>query len=72
VLPLTLLLSGASAIIFVMSEINIENLIDAVVSFAHPEHPETQSEHLIAFINGWNNALNQVIVYLKDQKEMEA
>jgi len=63
-------LSGASAIIFFMSNINIDILIEKIISLKHEESPEIQSEHFQAFVNGWNNSLEEVIKYLK-QKEKD-
>jgi len=60
-------LSGASAIIFLMSEINIESLIEEIISQKHEEIPEIESEHFQAFVNGWNNSLEEIIKYLKQK-----
>ena len=60
-------MSGASAIIFLMSEINIESLIKEIISQKHEEVPEIESEHFQAFVNGWNNSLEEIIKYLKQQ-----
>ena len=57
-------MSGASAIIFLMSNISIENLIEKIDSLKHEENPENQSEHFQAFINGWNNALGELVKLL--------
>jgi hypothetical protein len=47
-----------------MSEINIETLIEKIDSLKHEENPENQSEHFQAFINGWNNALGELVKLL--------
>jgi len=54
-------LSGASAIIFLMSNINIDILIEKIISLKHEENPENQSVEFQAFVNGWNNALGELI-----------
>ena len=59
-------MSGASAIIFLMSNINIETLIEKIESLKHEENPENQSEHFQAFVNGWNNALGELVKSLTE------
>ncbi len=58
-------MSGASAILFPMSEININFLIEEIIPMKHEEAPAVQSPEFQAFVNGWNNALEEVIKYLK-------
>jgi hypothetical protein len=48
-----------------MSNINVDFLIKEIVAIKHEEAPEVQSPEFQAFINGWNNALEEVIKYLK-------
>ena len=50
-----------------MSEINIESLIEEIISQKHEEIPEIESEHFQAFVNGWNNSLEEIIKYLKQK-----
>jgi hypothetical protein len=50
-----------------MSNINIDSLIKKIVSFKHEESPEVESPEFQAFINGWNNSLEEVIKYLNQQ-----
>lgn len=58
-------MSGASAIIFSMSNIEIDFLIEEIIPMKHEESPAVQSPEFQAFVNGWNNALEEVIKYLK-------
>ncbi len=58
-------MSGASAIIFLMSNIEIDFLIEEIIPMKHAEALAVQSPEFQAFINGWNNALEEVIKYLK-------
>jgi hypothetical protein len=48
-----------------MSEININFLIEEIIPMKHEEAPAVQSPEFQAFVNGWNNALEEVIKYLK-------
>jgi hypothetical protein len=48
-----------------MSNIEIDFLIEEIVPMKHAEAPAVQSPEFQAFINGWNNALEEVIKYLK-------
>jgi hypothetical protein len=49
-----------------MSNINIETLIEKIESLKHEEIPENQSEHFQAFVNGWNNALGELVKSLTE------
>ncbi len=49
-----------------MSNINIETLIEKIESLKHEENPENQSEHFQAFVNGWNNALGELVKSLTE------
>jgi hypothetical protein len=44
-----------------MSNINIDILIEKIISLKHEENPENQSVEFQAFVNGWNNALGELI-----------
>lgn len=59
-------MSEASAIIFFMLNNNI--LIEKIISLKHEENPEIESVELQAFVNGWNNSLEEVINFLKEQE----
>jgi hypothetical protein len=48
-----------------MSNIEIDFLIEEIIPMKHAEAPAVQSPEFQAFINGWNNALEEVIKYLK-------
>ena len=61
-------MSGASAIIFLMSNISREFLIKELKTFKHEENPAVQSPEFQAFVNGWNNALEEIINWLKKQE----
>jgi hypothetical protein len=43
-------------------------LIEKIISLKHEEVPEIESEHFQAFVNGWNNSLEQVINWLIEQE----
>jgi hypothetical protein len=49
-----------------MSNINIDTLIEKIISLKHEENPDNQSEHFQAFVNGWNNALGELIKELNN------
>jgi hypothetical protein len=44
-----------------MSDININFLIAEIIPMKHPEALEVQSPEFQAFVNGWNNALGEVL-----------
>ena len=48
-----------------MSNIEIDFLIEEIIPMKHAESPGVQSPEFQAFVNGWNNALEEVIKYLK-------
>jgi hypothetical protein len=50
-----------------MSNININELIKQVIDLKHEEDPEIESVEFQAFVNGWNNSLQEVINYLKQK-----
>ncbi len=49
-----------------MSNININILIEKIISLNHEENPENQSVEFQAFINGWNNALKEVLLFIEN------
>ena len=51
--------------IFLM--LDTEVLIEKIISLKHEESPAVQSPEFQAFINGWNNSLEEVIKHLKDE-----
>ena len=44
----------------------MEKLIEKIESLKHEENPENQSEHFQAFVNGWNNALGELVKSLTE------
>lgn len=50
-----------------MSNINTDLLIEKITSLKHEEAPEVQSPEFQAFINGWNNALKEVILIVESK-----
>lgn len=47
--------------------LDTDRLIEKIVSLKHEESPAVQSPEFQAFINGWNNSLEEVIKYLRDE-----
>jgi len=45
-------------------DINI--ILEKINELKHYENPEVQSPEFQAFVNGWNNALKEVILILKN------
>ena len=45
-------------------DINI--ILEKINELKHYENPEVQSQEFQAFVNGWNNALKEVILILKN------
>ena len=45
---------------------DINNLVEKVSALVH-EDMESQSEHLQAFINGWNNAIKEVLSIIESK-----
>jgi hypothetical protein len=50
-----------------MSNINTDLLIQQIDELKHYENPAVQSPEFQAFINGWNNALKEVILIIESK-----
>ena len=48
--------------------LNNNILIEKIISLKHEENPEIESVELQAFVNGWNNSLEEVISFIKEQE----
>ena len=49
-----------------MSNINKDLLIQQIDELKHYENPEVQSPEFQAFINGWNNAIKEVLLFIEN------
>jgi hypothetical protein len=49
-----------------MSNINTDFLIYQINELKHFENPDVESPELQAFVNGWNNALKEVLLFIEN------
>jgi hypothetical protein len=47
---------------------DIDKLLEEVNELKHYENPAVQSPEFQAFVNGWNNALKEVILIIEKNK----
>ena len=46
---------------------NINFLLEQINELKHYENPEVQSPEFQAFVNGWNNALKEVVLIIEKE-----
>ena len=46
---------------------NINLILEKINELKHYENPEVQSPEFQAFINGWNNALKEVVLIIQEE-----